>query len=207
MNYNLDAKKFESTPKLNRTPKSNRPQSAYAAVDATIVAIATGKEGAGTGKKEAVGTGKKEVVGAATPTKNVAKKFTPKTYTDNEIKKLLEDYTEIPKVSWDTLKINEHIRYFSKDNKFRRGGFIKTVYTKNNKKSFIIGTMIDNRQGQNGITFPVAFDDISKLYKKGKLTAEISQDKKINELEKEITDLKKRLNELDKRFSIIEKKK
>jgi hypothetical protein len=191
MNYNLDAKRFDTTPKLNRTPNLNRPKSAHASVDATVV----------------IHKNAKETVGASSPTKNVVKKFTPKTYTDNEIKKLLEDYTEIPKASWDTLKINDHIRYFSKDNKFRRGGFIKTIYNKNNKKFFLIGTMIDNRNGQNGITFPVAFEDISKLYKKGKLTAEISQDKKINDLEKEVAELKKQLIELDKRIKIFEKKK
>jgi hypothetical protein len=95
--------------------------------------------------------------------------FTPKIYSIEEQKKLLEGYIEIPEETWHLIGINTHVRYISTDpnnedeEKFNYGGYVA-------QNPFDVVSKLDKDKIERGIllTFrPVGSEGTNKKWRIG----------------------------------------
>ena len=87
--------------------------------------------------------------------------------TEDEQKKLLMGYEEVPNQKWESLINNIHIRYLRKDGIFRRGGFVKNTWVglhgnSQGKKCIQLSSNIN----YNSNKWTICFDDIDKIWQK-----------------------------------------
>lgn len=139
-------------------------------------------------------------------------------YTEEEIASLLQSYIIVHRSLWDHIPIGSHIRYLKKqkpgENKpigerFKPGGFVKTHFTKNDKKFLLVGSQLSKKSlaaGKKVPTFPIAYEDIEVLWKKYDRATfvEISlmhnslakKDMQIKELTRRVEQLERQIKEL-----------
>lgn len=73
----------------------------------------------------------------------------------------------VPREFWSRISRGDHIRYIRHGGKFCRGSFVKCVWERNGKRFFQLETSIGGSEADPGyVTFPVAFEDISTVYRK-----------------------------------------
>ncbi len=85
-----------------------------------------------------------------------------KNYTKEEIEDYLRNYIEIPKLFWNNLKYDTHVRYFKTTGEFVIGGF---VYKVKKNKNLEIKNGIKTTYS-NFVKWTVNFKEIEKLYAK-----------------------------------------
>ena len=145
------------------------------------------------------------------------KNFKSVDYTKDQIINFLVDYNEVEKEEWINIPVNTHIRYLRTDGKFRRGGFVQNIYNKDSKYFIMIQNGFDeNKKGY--VKFPVAFNDISRLWanvvienKEKEMKDEIKNElaSKINncssDMFSEISSLELRIETLEENINSINK--
>lgn len=120
-------------------------------------------------------------VGGASTRKKVSKndkiidskmeKIPDQKYSDDEIKKMLEDYTEVAKEKWPDIKKNEHIRYRRiQQNLFRRGGFVINQWVNPETQKRMIQLISNPYAPHNSKNAPwtINYDDIQNIWVKNK---------------------------------------
>jgi len=120
---------------------------------------------------------KKAIVGASSPTPAVAKRFTPKHFSEEEVKELLHGYSEVPKDCWEDLKRSDHIRWYTSDGQLRRGAYVRRVYDRGAKKYIDVETIIGTIPGiRGGFIYTLCFDNVSKIFRRvqGSIPLELS---------------------------------
>jgi hypothetical protein len=90
----------------------------------------------------------------------------PTTYSNAQIKKLLEGYIEVPRDKWDDIPTRSHIRYIKKDGKFVRGGFVSNHWLNKEGDKFIHLANSFARKGKKPATWPMAHATVSRVFKK-----------------------------------------
>jgi hypothetical protein len=119
----------------------------------------------------------------------------PAQYTEADIKKLLEGYTEVPRDQWSAaLQKNDHIRYQRGDNNlFRRGGFIfsQLINAQTQKRMIqLISNPFIPISTTNRI-WTIAYDDIKTIWKKQRnppISTQSTQRASVNEDNEENSD-------------------
>lgn len=93
------------------------------------------------------------------------KTYKKKTYTNVQIKKLLEGYIPVSVGKWGDIPNKSHIRYFKKDGTFVRGGFVSSHWLNKEGKPFI---HLENsfKKGKGYASWPVAHESVKQIYKK-----------------------------------------
>lgn len=136
-------------------------------------------------------------------------------WTEEEIAKKLAGYLEIPPEFWDQVRYGEHVRYFTKKDGFRPGGFVlKNPYDIKpkgaaNEKRFI--------RLQNGFVekaagyavWPVAYEDLERLYVKPNAATSVmmaSQEIVTRKLNGNIRKLTEHIKTLELRLAALESK-
>ncbi len=154
-------------------------------------------------------------------------------WTKNEQSDKLIGYLEILPDLWPSIKCGTHIRYITKDNEFRPGGFVlkNPFYYKGDSNMFTPSIEINevnntgekigfrlqnffNKQSPDYSTWVVAYDDIMKLYiKVDAITRTLIQSldntiESVNINMKKIADYVKKMDERVKKLEIkLESKK
>lgn len=136
--------------------------------------------------------------------KNTKDKKTSK-YSQSQIDAMLEEYKEVDKDKWNTITAGTHIRYIKKDGKFVTGGFVVNHWVNEHGKKFI---HLSNGfiQNKNYITWPMAHDNVIKLYAKTK-----KDDPSVENLNNRVRDIMKSINNIvsvvkrqEKKIEILE---
>jgi len=112
-------------------------------------------------------------------------------YSDNDIKKMLEGYVDVPCEKWPILKNRTHIRYKRKDGSFRRGGFILYQWIGTNElegKRFI---QLSNHpyRSPSSHNWRVSYDDLDCIWKK-----ETNEEIYINDINKQVNTINLEMN-------------
>ncbi len=98
------------------------------------------------------------------------KKFLSKVWTAEEQTEKLNGYIEVSPEYWEQIKYGTHIRYYSKSQGFRPGGFVSKnpydVVPKNgvNKKRFMKLQNGFNPQARGYQTWILAYEDADKVF-------------------------------------------
>lgn len=80
--------------------------------------------------------------------------------------KLLTDYIEVPREKWSSLPNRIHIRYLRKDGNFRRGGFIKNIWSNvKNDSTTAEFFQLSTTLSYNSKNWKVPFSSIDKVWK------------------------------------------
>ena len=113
---------------------------------------------------------------------SIISKFKPRIYKIEEIDNLLKDYYILDKNLWGSLKKGDHMRYKTKEGKFRIGGYV--TYTFNNKKknTFMAKLICKINNTPNKLTNPswcIDFNKIEIIWKKQKIYNQSEFDKLI----------------------------
>ena len=96
-------------------------------------------------------------------------------YNDIDIQGILsEGYFIVARSLWDHLQIGSHVRYFKKDEdkpraeRFKPGGFIRSLYVSNNKKMIKLETIRGGSKARDPsyISFTLCYDNIDEIWKK-----------------------------------------
>lgn len=119
----------------------------------------------------------------------------PKTYTTEEIKKLLTGYQTVHPMNYNKLNKKTHVRYFKKDGKFVRGGFVLNYWSRNGVDFVHLGNNL-NTSSQGYKAWPVALTNIKALY--AKKQAEISDNVSIRSLNESISKQKNIVDSINK---------
>jgi len=130
-------------------------------------------------------------------------------WTEADIAEKLAGYLEIPPEFWDQVRYGEHVRYFTKKDGFRPGGFV----VKNPHDIRQQGSSVDKRfiRLQNGFNdkakgyaiWSAAYEDIEKLYVKPNAATSVlmrSQEIVTTKLNANIRKLAEKIKELEKRL-------
>ncbi len=112
--------------------------------------------------------------GDAKPAEPPPIKILAKNYTSKEIQTLLsQGYIGINSTLWDYIPYGAHIRYLRKDvdgkpygERFKPGGFVKNHINVDGKKIMYLENSIGGQGKPGYVTFPLAYDDVEKLWKK-----------------------------------------
>jgi hypothetical protein len=105
---------------------------------------------------------------------------TGKKYSELQVQELLADgYLNVHEQLWDLVPTGAHVRYIKKDTggglprheRFKPGGFVREhIVTKEGKKMLMLETIPGGakypKPGREYISFAVAYEDISELWKK-----------------------------------------
>ena len=128
-----------------------------------------------------------------------------------DIKKLLVGYISVNKQNWSDIPIDSHIRYVKLDGTFVRGGFLTSINIKNGKYFMYLTNNLYN--SSNKKNWPVAFDNITTLYKKIDKSSSIEMDTVKNKNVEIITQINKlvdivksqgvRLDQLEQKFRTL----
>lgn len=123
-----------------------------------------------------------------TPLSPMRRPNPPTTADTRTIQKQLEGYIVVPREFWGRISRGDHIRYIRNGGKFCRGSFVKCVWERNGKRFFQLETSIGGSESDPGyVTFPVAFEDISTVYRKVRTNNDIHRlAHKISKLESAI---------------------
>lgn len=151
-------------------------------------------------------------------------------WSQSEQDSKLVGYLEIPPELWPTIKCGSHIRYISKDNEFRTGGFIiKNPYNYHDETDPLIKPNIEistitnvtgerigmrlqnsfNNKSPNYATWVIAYEDIKKIYLKVDASIRTIVQSLDNTIENINTNLKKiteYIKKMDDRIKKLEKK-
>lgn len=86
--------------------------------------------------------------------------------TSEDQTKLLADYIEVPRETWSSLPNKIHIRYLRKDGNFRRGGFIKNIWSSvKNGTSGAEFFQLSPSLSYSSKSWKVPFSSIDKVWK------------------------------------------
>ena len=94
------------------------------------------------------------------------KPYKSKVYTDDEIKRILTDYIEVPISTWAMLRHGQKISYYMKeDNFFKFGGYINTIVDskEKNQQYYCLRTNL-RKSAKNNWTWVVPLDKLSKVF-------------------------------------------
>lgn len=105
------------------------------------------------------------------------RKYYPTSWTPKEQNEKLIGYLEIPSHLWSTIKCGSHIRYVTRDNEFRTGGFVMknpvSIKDENGMKPSIetenMGMRLQNffnRKSPDYTTWLISYNDTLKIYLK-----------------------------------------
>lgn len=94
------------------------------------------------------------------------KKYPSKSYTNDQIKKLLVGYIEVGKHKWAEIPVGAHIRYIKNDGTFVRGGFVTNHWFNKEGKQFIHIANNLNKGTPNYATWPMAHEAVARVFKK-----------------------------------------
>ena len=97
---------------------------------------------------------------------NSFKKYPHKSYTNDEIKKLLVGYIEVSKNKWSDIPLGSHIRYIKTDGTFVRGGFVTNHWQNKEGKPFIHLANNIKKGTPNYATWPMAHEAVARVFKK-----------------------------------------
>lgn len=130
-----------------------------------------------------------------------------KDLNDDEIKEFLKNSISIPKDQWSKLPINAFISYKKDDGKFIKGGYIKLIFTKNNKDYLIYGTKIDKYNNDRYYKeFTINLDNIQEIYKRIDQSAMIEYQIIKNNISKLVDSINDKMEDLITRLISTEKK-
>jgi len=115
-------------------------------------------------------------------------------YTIEQIKKFLEGYVEVSPVDWATIPLMTHVRYFKKNKKFVRGGFVASHWTRDGKRFTHLANNI-NKNAPNYIAWPMAHENIFKVFRK--------TDKTVNTINKLVSVVKQQQQKIEKQDAVI----
>ena len=91
-----------------------------------------------------------------------------RTWTINEQSEKLNGYLEVPPEYWEHIRYGTHVRYFSKKDGFRTGGFVVKnpfdIKTNDVEKRFIKLQNGFNDKAKGYQTWVVAYEDSAKIY-------------------------------------------
>ena len=153
------------------------------------------------------------------------------TWNKSEQNEKLVGYLEISQELWPSIKGGSHIRYVTKDNEFRPGGFVlKNPFTYKGNNTLmnpsveipgvnlepgeIVGMRLQNyfnKQSPDYTTWIVSYDDIMKLYLKVDISTRTIVQSLENTIEninvnlKKITDYIKKMDERIKKIELKNK--
>jgi hypothetical protein len=137
------------------------------------------------------------------------KKYEATLYTQDEQDKLLIGYDSVSDDAWPLLRAGTHIRYITKDGKFRRGGFVHNVAKVKGKQFIFVETLRGGEKTPGYAKFPVAIEDISVLYKKRTVEDVRINENNTTEIENRIialeTNLEHAVSEIKKLIAIVAK--
>jgi hypothetical protein len=104
-------------------------------------------------------------------TKEVEYKRDNATLTEESRKKLLANYTEVTPEDWHSIEPYEHIRYMRKDGQMRKGGYVKNQWLESNGRNAGNQCMqlINKLAKYNTTAWTICFNDIEKIWIRGKL--------------------------------------
>jgi len=94
----------------------------------------------------------------------------------NKIYGLLKGYIEVPRNKWGDIPKSSHVRYFKKDGVFARGGFVTNHWLNKEGKHFIHLATSIRRNVKNYFTWPVAHENVKKIFKKPDAKSGIEMD-------------------------------
>lgn len=135
-------------------------------------------------------------------------------WTEAEVAEKLSGYLEVPPEFWEQVRYGSHVRYFTKKDGFRSGGFVlKNPYDIRPK-----GAAAEKRfiRLQNGFgekvpgyaAWPVAYEDLDKLYVKpdaATLVTMANQEAVTRKLNENIRKLVDHIKKLEARLTALEK--
>jgi len=127
--------------------------------------------------------------------------------TEDEIKEYLKNSILIPKEQWNNLPINAYISYKKDDGKFIKGGYIKLIFTKNNKDYLIYGTKIDKYNNDRYYKeFTINLDNILEIYKRIDQSAMLEYQIIKNNISKLLDHVNNKIDDIITRLLNTEKK-
>lgn len=144
-----------------------------------------------------------------------AKDYKAKTWTEAEVEQALEHYIEVSEDLWPFVRYGTHVRYVSKKEGFRPGGFVlrnpfdTEVKGGNDKKRFMKLQNNFNSKVQGYAEWIVAYEDIARLYVKPDASAISVQrmlETAVKSLNKNIKDLAMYAKKLEGRIAELEQR-
>jgi hypothetical protein len=136
-------------------------------------------------------------------------------WTEAEIIEKTAGYLEIPPEFWDQVRYGEHVRYFTKKDGFRPGGFvIKNPFDVRPKgatenKRFIRLQNGFNDKAREYAIWPVAYEDLDKLLVKPSAATSVvmlNQEIVTRKLNENIRKLMEHIKKQDARIAALEAK-
>lgn len=117
-------------------------------------------------------------------------------YSQLQINAMLEEYKTVDVDNWSNIAAGTHVRYIKKDGKFVTGGFVVNHWVNEHGKKFI---HLSNGfiQNKNYITWPMAHENVMKLYAKRK-----KDNPNVEILNKRVRDIMKSINNI---VSVVKK--
>lgn len=104
------------------------------------------------------------------------KKYPKTTYTNEQIRTFLTGYIEVPRIKWADIPVSSHIRYLKSDGSFVRGGFVCNHWLNKDGKQFIHVANNFKKNAPGYKTWPVAHENVAKMYKKPDAKSGIEMD-------------------------------
>ena len=129
--------------------------------------------------------------------KKVEDKYESTLYNQEEIKTMLLGYDVLPPEMYELLKPGNHIRYKTKDGKFRRGGYVHNVKVNGDKVIFLETSK--NSKDSNYKKWPVYFANLDTVWKKRTIEDAMINTVKVNNNEND-----ERILDLEARVQLLE---
>lgn len=124
---------------------------------------------------------------------------------DDKMQEYIKESLLIPSDKWESIPINSNICYIKKDGKFVKGGYVKLIYTKNEKLFLVYSNKLDKYNNDKYYKeFTINLASIDKIYKKIDQSAIMEYEIIKNNINKVITEFSTKLEKLDNIFNKID---
>lgn len=139
-----------------------------------------------------------------------------RTWTEEEIAEKLSGYIEVPPAHYDMVRAGSHIRYYTRADGFRPGGFVAKNPTDaapqgaNSEKRYIRLQSGYNERAPGYFSWVVAYEDLTKLFIKpdaASLTVMASLESAVGQLNKNIRKIADFAKSLDARLTALEERR
>lgn len=124
---------------------------------------------------------------------------------EGQIKEIIKNSILIPKDKWEQIPINSQICYYKNDGKFVKGGYVKLIYTKNEKNFLVYSNKLDKYNNDRYYKeFTINLSSIDKIYKKIDQSAVMEYEIIKNNINTVINELSLKLEKLENVNSKLE---
>jgi hypothetical protein len=143
------------------------------------------------------------------------KAYQAKTWSAEEIKEKLKSYVEIPEALWKDVKAGTHVRYYTKKDGYRPGGFVmKNPFDTKPEGSAAMKRFIKFQNGfdtkkEGYSSWLVAYEDLDSLFAKSDVTIVVfnaNLEGYITKLNTNVKILDAHIKSLDDRLHALEKR-